>query len=96
MSARIIVVVSSALSFPPGTDCDPCLYDTFVKSRPDSMEVKAIETVCRLCKEYGCVFTRLVNHARPRGGGGGFEGSNEPPLFNRICFNCNLFSEFIT
>ncbi|KAI0225059.1 Allantoinase, mitochondrial [Lamellibrachia satsuma] len=36
-----------------GTDCDPCLYDTFVKSRPDSMEVKAIETVCRLCKEYG-------------------------------------------
>ncbi|XP_043984547.1 allantoinase, mitochondrial isoform X2 [Gambusia affinis] len=33
-------------------ESDPCQYDTFLRSRPDVMEVEAIRTVAELCLQY--------------------------------------------
>uniref|UniRef100_A0A3B3VJJ8 allantoinase n=1 Tax=Poecilia latipinna TaxID=48699 RepID=A0A3B3VJJ8_9TELE len=42
----------SVLLFHAELDSDPCQYDTFLRSRPDVMEVEAIRTVAELCLQY--------------------------------------------
>ncbi|XP_036378534.1 zgc:103559 [Megalops cyprinoides] len=37
---------------PYGEDKDPCEYSTFLRSRPDIMELEAIDTVTQLCLQY--------------------------------------------
>ncbi|KAL4630704.1 allantoinase, mitochondrial-like [Arapaima gigas] len=36
----------------PVTDEDPCEYSTFLRSRPDIMELEAIRTITQLCLQY--------------------------------------------
>ncbi|KAG7488357.1 hypothetical protein MATL_G00031900 [Megalops atlanticus] len=37
---------------PNGGDEDPCEYSTFLRSRPDIMELEAIDTITQLCLQY--------------------------------------------
>nr|XP_054590595.1 allantoinase, mitochondrial [Nothobranchius furzeri] len=36
----------------PEENADPCQYSTFLRSRPDAMELEAIQTVAQLCLQY--------------------------------------------
>ncbi|KPP66841.1 allantoinase, mitochondrial-like [Scleropages formosus] len=87
----------------PVKDEDPCEYSTFLRSRPDLMEIEAIRTITQLCLQYQvrCHIVhlssaqplKLIQEARQAETQTYYDSMAALPFCHELMSNCTFFQE---